>query len=150
MNEFIPHYSLVYIQRIHQPANIKAYNLMKNVIYKHQVRGFTLLELMITVAILGILTAVAIPAYNGYITTAKMSEAHNNLAALRLAEEEYFLENNEYFFGSDTTTVASNSGGLWSATAGSDGNVNFAYAVSNVSSWTATASGSLGSATIKK
>ena len=57
-------------------------------------RGFTLIELMIVVAILAIISAIAIPAYTGYIKTAKLTEAQNNLAALRLAEEEFFLENN--------------------------------------------------------
>ena len=125
---------------------------MKNANIKFQSHGFTLLELMITVAILGILSAIAIPAYTGYIKTAKMTEAHNNLAALRLAEEEYFLENNDYFFGTNTSTVASNSGGLWSATTGSDGNINFSYAVSSAAGWTATATGSgdLDNVTIKK
>lgn len=104
-------------------------------------KGFTLIELLITLAILGILAAIAIPAYNGYITTAKMSEAHNNLAALRLAEEENFLENNSYFFGTDTADLASNSNGLWSASKGSNGSVNFDYVVTTSSGWTATATG---------
>lgn len=103
--------------------------------------GFTLIELMVTVAILGVLAGIAIPAYNGYIKTAKMSEAHNNLAALRLAEEEFFLENNSYFFGGDTATVESESRGLWSAAKGSNGSVNFDYAVINSSGWSATATG---------
>ncbi|MGM0680275.1 MAG: type IV pilin protein [Pseudomonadota bacterium] len=61
--------------------------------------GFTLIELMIVVAILAIVTSIAIPAYNGYIATARNTEAHNNMAALRLAEEEYYLENNTYVAG---------------------------------------------------
>lgn len=104
-------------------------------------KGFTLIELLITIAILGILAAIAVPAYNGYITTAKMSEAQNNLAALRLAEEENFLENNSYFFGTGTADLASNSNGLWSASKGSDGFVNFDYVVTTSSGWTATATG---------
>ena len=63
--------------------------------------GFTLIEMLITLAILGIVASIAIPAYNGYITTAKMSEAHNNLAALRLALVEFFLEYISYFLGAD-------------------------------------------------
>ncbi len=105
-------------------------------------KGFTLIEVLITLAILGILAAIAIPAYNGYITTAKMSEAQNNLAALRLAEEENFLENNSYFTGTDTADLASNSNGLWSASKGSNGFVNFDYVVILSSgSWVATATG---------
>lgn len=125
---------------------------MENSRKEHHSRGFTLYELMITLAIVGILASIAIPAYNGYITTAKMTEAHNNLAALRLAEEEFFLENNNYFFGSDSATVATNSAGLWSATTGSNGNINFSYVVSNTNGWTATATGSgnLDNVTVKK
>ena len=107
------------------------------------IKGFTLIELMITVAILGVLTTVAIPAYNGYILTAKMSEAQNNLAALRLAQEEFFLENNRYFFGADADAIKTDSGDLWIATKGSDG-YNFDYVVTLSSGWTATATGKVG------
>ena len=81
-------------------------------------KGFTLIEMLITLAILGVVSAIAIPAYNGYIKTAKMSEAHNNLAALRLAEEEYFLDNNEYFDGGNWSTLESDSDNLWTRTKG--------------------------------
>ena len=104
-------------------------------------KGFTLIEILISMAILGILAAIAIPAYTGYIKVARMSEAHNNLAALRLAEEENYLENNEYFFGNSTAEVASNSNGLWSAAKGSDGFVNFDYVVLDSAGWSATARG---------
>ena len=52
-------------------------------------RGFTLIELMIVVAILGILIAVAVPTYRNYITTAKLSEAKSNLETLRLLQEQH-------------------------------------------------------------
>ena len=47
-------------------------------------QGFTLIELMIVVAIIGILAAIAIPAYQDYTIRAQVSEGLNLLAALRL------------------------------------------------------------------
>jgi len=98
---------------------------------QYKASGFTLTELMIVIAILGIVAAIAIPAYTGYIETARMTEAKNNIAALKLAEEEFFLENNQYFYDTSDSNdnLATASQGLWSESAG-DGGVNFTYTVS--------------------
>lgn len=112
-------------------------------------RGFTLIELMIVIAILGIISAIAIPAYTGYIKTAKLTEAHNNIAALRLAEEEYFIENNAYFGGATTALVQTASQGLWTATKGSGTAVAFNYVVTTTAtSWSVTATGNLAGSSV--
>ena len=107
--------------------------------------GFTLIELIVTVAIVAIVTSIAIPAYNGYIKTARLTEAKNNIAALKLAEEEFFLENNSYFYKSGTNTeLATESDNLWAASPG-EGGVNFTYTVSGAgTSYTITATGNSG------
>ena len=66
-------------------------------------KGFTLIELMIVVAIIGILSAIAIPAYTDYITRSKIPEATSNLADLRVKMEQFFLDNRTYVGGPCTT-----------------------------------------------
>ena len=59
--------------------------------------GFTLLELVIVIAIIGILGAVGIPAYQGYVTKAKESKAQNTLQSIHMMEKNYFSQNFCYF-----------------------------------------------------
>jgi type IV pilus assembly protein PilE len=58
--------------------------------------GFTLLEVMITVAIVAILTAVAVPAYSEYVIRGRIPEATAELATRRVQAEQYFQDNRTY------------------------------------------------------
>jgi type IV pilus assembly protein PilA len=71
--------------------------------------GFTLIELMIVVAIIGILAAIAIPNFLRFQLKAKSSEGKTNLAAIRTAEESYFAEYGVYISSDPSPpTIANN------------------------------------------
>ena len=59
--------------------------------------GFSLIELMIVVAIIGILATIAIPNFNRFQAKAKQSEAKSNLSGLYTAEKAFFAEWNQYY-----------------------------------------------------
>ena len=71
--------------------------------------GFTLVELIIVVAIISILASIAIPAYNGYVETSKRSDAQASLMALAIAQEKYRASNPTY------TTVITDLNGVSAA-----------------------------------
>ena len=58
--------------------------------------GFTLIELMIVVIIVGILAAAAVPIYQGFVKRAYITEAKASIGTIRTAEEVYFAEHGEY------------------------------------------------------
>ena len=58
--------------------------------------GFTLIEMMIVVAIIGILAAIAVPMYNDYITRSQLVEAHTGLSDFRVRMEQYYQDNRNY------------------------------------------------------
>lgn len=68
--------------------------------------GFTLIELMITVAIIGILSAIALPAYRDYVTRGKLAEAYAQLADMRIKMEQYFQDNRTYTGACQAGTTA--------------------------------------------
>ena len=105
-------------------------------------KGFTLVELMIVVAIIGILAAIAIPNFLNFRLKAKTSEAKSNLGAIRSTEVAYFAEWNWYVAGQGPVPVADRSGNAqkvaWTSPAmyrfsilgfAPEGNVFFSYSL---------------------
>jgi type IV pilus assembly protein PilE len=62
-------------------------------------RGFTLIEVMIVVAIIAILASVAFPSYQDYVTRAKLTEAMSGLSDGRIRMEQFFQDNRTYDAG---------------------------------------------------
>jgi type IV pilus assembly protein PilE len=90
-------------------------------------KGFTLIELMIVVAIIGILASIAYPAYTDYIIRAKRSDAMNGIAAIRIAQEQHRANHTEF---SDSETIngtdySSSPDGYWTISVSSAGSLAF-------------------------
>ena len=76
--------------------------------------GFTLIELMIVVAVIGILAAIAYPSYVNYVRKSRRADAHAMLQAMQLAEEKWRLNHTTYTTtASDLTTVTTSEGGYY-------------------------------------
>jgi type IV pilus assembly protein PilE len=89
-------------------------------------KGFTLIELMMVVAIIGILASIAMPAYNDYVTRSKIAEGLSGLSDGRVKLEQFFQDNHTYAGAADPASTA-----------------HFSYAVSNdtLTTYTITATG---------
>lgn len=69
-------------------------------------KGFTLIELMIVVAIIAILSAIAIPSYSDYVRRSKITDAIATLAGMRVKMEQYYQDNRTYVGACAAGTVA--------------------------------------------
>lgn len=131
-------------------------------------KGFTMVELMITVVIIGVLASIAVPSYRNYVMRGKIAEATSNLSALRVSMEQWFQDNRTYLTACDGTapdvamptapavqyftfTCAANANTFTITATGvaSGGMGNFAYTINqqNAKTSTITAPGWTGNAT---
>ncbi|MAI33178.1 MAG: pilin [Rhodopirellula sp.] len=96
---------------------------MKAIRINHAQKGFTLIELMIVVAIIGILAAIAIPQYQDYIARSQMNRVYGELSALKTAAEENLMRGNATSLDADALGYTGSS--LIAGTGNTDITVDF-------------------------
>jgi len=75
---------------------------------KRDQRGFTLMELMIVIVIIGVLAAIGVPAYKNYVSDAKNSACEANKRAIETAAGMYYMETGEGLSDYNTTKASGN------------------------------------------
>ncbi|TLY98682.1 MAG: prepilin-type N-terminal cleavage/methylation domain-containing protein, partial [Gammaproteobacteria bacterium] len=93
---------------------------------QHRMRGVTLIELMVVLAIVAILSSLAVGSYRRYVLRANRTDATSALLRTQVAEEKFFLQNNAYTTNVTTLGLASpTTNGFYTlvVAAGSTGNI---------------------------
>lgn len=89
-------------------------------------RGFTLMEVLVAVVIIGVLSALALPAYTSYVTRSRLTEAYTSLASVQPLAEQYW-SNNRTYVGMSVPSASTN--------------FSYALTASSTSAYTVTATG---------
>ena len=84
-------------------SNLK-YNLLQHLLRKKEEGGFTLIELLVVIIIIGILAAIALPAFLNQAVRARETEAQTNLGATNRAQQAYLVEFGKFVAQGDEGT----------------------------------------------
>lgn len=108
---------------------------MDSAAHNPRIAGFTLVELMVAIAVLSVVVSIAIPAYNAYVREGHFSTMRTTLNGLRTVIEDYHLDNGN--FGTNTTLgdfTAINGRFGWNP-GGDLGSYNYSVAVTGTNSY---------------
>ncbi|MGD9946414.1 MAG: type IV pilin protein [Burkholderiaceae bacterium] len=97
--------------------------------------GFTLIELMIVVAVIGLLAAVAYPSYTVYVTRSALNDGHAALSDWRIRMEQFYFDNRSYRNAGGACGIAAPTATQY---------FSFTCASANANSYTLTATGNSG------
>tara|TARA_B100000579_G_scaffold90902_1_gene71745 strand:- start:1554 stop:2000 length:447 start_codon:yes stop_codon:yes gene_type:complete len=75
--------------------------------FKKKIKGFSLIELLVVVAILGVIASIGVVSYNGYVSSTKMKNTENIMRQVSLGQSEYYSLGGVYFEGTCPPNKAS-------------------------------------------
>jgi prepilin-type N-terminal cleavage/methylation domain-containing protein len=120
------------------PANMNPQSL-RRARSRGRVQGFSLIELMVVIAVVAILSSIAVGAYRNYVMRATRTEGRMALLAIQVAQEKFFLQNNQYAQNLATVIAAPPAGLGVNLTAGgltSNANYTLSFAAATATTYT--------------